>query len=808
MKLAKTSTRNSLVAALTAASLSLAMIGSVRPASAQSTFVGAYDTSFASPLGYYLDPQNPVPPATDTNDTHFYTGELLADGSIIAGGRHVNTALRGDFYLRKFTASGAVDTSFGTNGFVRTNFHLRNDGVDGNDTPQILKVQPDGKIVFAGQCYVFGSVVEFGQDACVVRYNANGTLDTSFGGFAVAVSNGPSQTHQVPIDQGKVIFQTGIRGNGLFGATGGVYYDMAIQPDGRIVLIGETRDEIAPYGQFGEPSIRRGAIIVRLNPNGSLDTTFGTNGIARWSAPDAFPGCSTYPANYQPRNFLAMRLQPDGRIIAVGYNSTHDCSGSNASGNRFVVTRWTAAGQLETVRHFDNNTTFNFQDERATSVHFTRDANKILVSGAYRNVSGTPAGRQKATMMRLNLGDLSLDTSFGNGGMVQYNRASDNSDGSTLHIKAIQPDGKIIGTDQVFINGNVVRFNPDGSSDQSFGNVSIDDSSALPRGRLRLNVPHPNGQLILLDTAHILVRPNGRINLIGRIGDFTFGIGRAVVSQNTSTGAQNPIDDPQTFTSVQYYDFLNREADPSGLAFWTAEITSCGSNTACIDNKRTNVSQAFFLSIEFQQTGYLVFRFYKSTFVDSLARPRGMPRMNEFLNDTRTVGEGVIVGQGNWEAQLAQNQQDFARAWVQRAEFLGAFPTTMTAAQFVDKLFLQSEVTPSATERNAAIAAFGAGDTNGRAAALRSVADSGSVYNKQYNAAFVLMQYIGYLRRNPNDAPDNNYGGFDFWLGKMNSFSVAGEDVRNEEVARRRAQRAEMVRAFILASEYRARFGP
>lgn len=184
-----------------------------------------------------------------------------------------------------------------------------------------------------------------------------------------------------------------------------------------------------------------------------------------------------------------------------------------------------------------------------------------------------------------------------------------------------------------------------------------------------------------------------------------------------------------------------------------------------------------------------------------------MPRMDEFLNDTRKVGEGVIVGQGNWEAQLAQNQQDFARAWIQRAEFLAAFPTSITAAQFVDQLFLRSEVTPTTAERNAAIAAFGSGDTNGRAAALRSVADTGSVYNKQYNPAFVLMQYIGFLRRNPNDAPDTNYGGFDFWLGKMNSFSVAGENVRNEEVARRRAQRAEMVRAFLLASEYRGRFG-
>jgi hypothetical protein len=94
-----------------------------------------------------------------------------------------------------------------------------------------------------------------------------------------------------------------------------------------------------------------------------------------------------------------------------------------------------------------------------------------------------------------------------------------------------------------------------------------------------------------------------------------------------------------------------------------------------------------------------------------------------------------------------------------------------------------------------------------RAAALRSVAESGSVYNRQYNPAFVLMQYIGYLRRNPDDAPDNSFSGFDFWLTKMESFSLPGEDVRNANTAQRRVQRAEMVRAFIVSDEYRKRFG-
>ena len=197
------------------------------------------------------------------------------------------------------------------------------------------------------------------------------------------------------------------------------------------------------------------------------------------------------------------------------------------------------------MRHFDNNTAFEFQDEVAATVHLTRDASKLLVSGSYLNQSGTPAGRQKPTLVRLNIGDLSLDTSFGNGGIAQYNTASSGSGGTTLYVKAIQPDGRIIGTDNAFLTGNTVRLNPDGSGDQSFGNESIDGSTALPRGRLRVMILH-QGFNIPIDTGQILVRPNGRINLIGRVGDLTFGLGRAVVSQ------QNTV-----FENGVYADFEN-----------------------------------------------------------------------------------------------------------------------------------------------------------------------------------------------------------------------------------------------------------
>ena len=77
---------------------------------------------------------------------------------------------------------------------------------------------------------------------------------------------------------------------------------------------------------------------------------------------------------------------------------------------------------------------------------------------------------------------------------------------------------------------------------------------------------------------------------------------------------------------------------------------------------------------------------------------------------------------------------------------------------------------------------------------MKSVINSGSVFNKLYNDSFVLMQYFGYLRRNPDDAQDTDYSGYDFWLTKLNQFN--GNYIN-----------AEMVKAFITSSEYRQRFG-
>jgi hypothetical protein len=274
-----------------------------------------------------------------------------------------------------------------------------------------------------------------------------------------------------------------------------------------------------------------------------------------------------------------------------------------------------------------------------------------------------------------------------------------------------------------------------------------------------------------------------------------------IMDNDTVDGADNPIDDNATFVCQHYHDFLSRQADDAGQAFWTNQLAACGSDAGCLDRKREDVSAAFFLSIEFQQTGYFAIRVNKAAF----GNQPGNPRYLQFLRETQELGRDVVVGQPGFEALLDFNKQHYTEEFVARADFLAAHGG-QNAGQYVDSLFAGAGATPTQAERNAAVSAFGTGDTTGRASALRSVVESGSVYNRLYNPAFVLMQYFAYLRRNPDAAPDNDFGGYNFWLAKLDRFTAPGEDARDESVALGRVRRAEMVRSFLLSVEYRGRF--
>jgi hypothetical protein len=279
-----------------------------------------------------------------------------------------------------------------------------------------------------------------------------------------------------------------------------------------------------------------------------------------------------------------------------------------------------------------------------------------------------------------------------------------------------------------------------------------------------------------------------------------------IIDNDTSPPTSNPADDATFFVRQHYVDFFNREPDPAGLAFWTNQITECQQPgaTCNAEVRRINVSAAFFLSIEFQETGYLVERLYKVGYgsgngISNFGGTHGISvpivRLNGFLTDTQSIGRGVVVGQPGWEQALENNKVVFTQQFVQRGQFL----TSMSPPAFVDLLFQNAGMTPTASERDAAINEFGSAinviDVAACARAVRRVAENPTLVHQESNSAFVLMQYMGYLRRNPNDAPDSDYTGYDFWLTKLNQFNGNFVD-------------AEMVKAFIVSGEYRHRFGP
>jgi hypothetical protein len=248
----------------------------------------------------------------------------------------------------------------------------------------------------------------------------------------------------------------------------------------------------------------------------------------------------------------------------------------------------------------------------------------------------------------------------------------------------------------------------------------------------------------------------------------------------------NPIDEAEFFVRRHYQDFLNRDPDPEGLAFWTNQITECGTNQACIEVRRINVSAAFFLSAEFQETGFFVWMLQR------FSAMRLLPHIRDFMRDAQTIGHGVVVGREGWQELLRANKDAYAAEWYRRNEaILNSQYGSATNEQFVDRLFANVGVVPTASERQALIDGLNTGAET-RATVFRKVAEHPENKRNQINRAFVYMQYIGYLRRDPfnENTPGFGYG---FWLNKLEQFH--GDYVASE-----------MVKAFITSGEYRQRF--
>ncbi|HEY6229846.1 MAG TPA: PQQ-dependent sugar dehydrogenase [Pyrinomonadaceae bacterium] len=260
------------------------------------------------------------------------------------------------------------------------------------------------------------------------------------------------------------------------------------------------------------------------------------------------------------------------------------------------------------------------------------------------------------------------------------------------------------------------------------------------------------------------------------------------INDNDSANAANPIDNTDFFVRQHYLDFLNREPDPGGFAFWTNEINSCGADAHCIEIKRINVSAAFFLSIEFQESSNFIYRIYKA----ALGR---QPTYAEFAADRSKIptADGV-----------PPNKTPLEFDFVSRPEFIAKYPANLGGLGFIDALLKtvkdQSGVDLTSLRIEFLIEMDNCNQQVAtpdlcRARIVERVADQAAFRRAVFSESFVLMEYFGYLRRNPNDPPDADFAGYNFWLNKLNQFN--GNFVN-----------AEMVKAFISSIEYRRRFGP
>ena len=302
---------------------------------------------------------------------------------------------------------GDLDRAFGIDGKVITNVGST------DDVALDLAIQNDGKIVAVG--YTKSSRGD--HDFVVVRYNRDGTLDTSFGNNGIATND--------------------------IGNVDNEFYSVAIQEDDKIVAAGK-------YSDFNDGKSDDRFIIVRYDSNGSLDTSFGNDGIVM-----------TDISNGQDAIY-SIAIQNDGKIVAAGF------SYKRGHGDDFAIARYNNDGSLDTT--FGTNgivvTDIGGSDDHINSIAIRNDG-KIIVAGD----SYTSSSTDFAVACYDENG--TLDSSFGNGAGIVLTDLGDNEYAESI---AIQNDGKIVtaGVNEdsrgSYSDIAVVRYNADGTLDNTFGN--------------------------------------------------------------------------------------------------------------------------------------------------------------------------------------------------------------------------------------------------------------------------------------------------------------------------------------------------
>jgi uncharacterized delta-60 repeat protein len=409
--------------------------------------------------------------------------EIQPDGKAVVVGMN-------GFEIARFNVNGTPDNTFDADGLAQ---------VPSLGQSNALAIQADGKIVVAGRS---------AGDLALARFNSDGSLDTTFDGDGIAILVLPD-TQEI--------------------------FDIAIQPDGKIIVGGNT----------GTSAIFQDFMVVRFNANGTPDASFGPTGIG------------VIQTGFNPRDGLSsIALQPDGKIVAGGF--TGDFANVD-----FALIRITSTGSLDTTFDTDGKLTNSIREQDILNKVLIQPDGKLIATGYTRNMGQN----QDVALIRYNSNG-SLDTSFDVDGIATTNDGALDDTSAAI----LQPDGKIIVTERRdFNNSALIRFNSNGSLDNSFHGDGI---FTFPASNFTNTFPRA-----------VAIQPDGKIIISGAQGPDIF--------------LSRLLGDPRkSFTNFNFIGPPDRtaNANPPGVPSNYPSIADINGATGTVTKVRvtlTNVTHTF-----------------------------------------------------------------------------------------------------------------------------------------------------------------------------------------------------------------------
>ncbi|HEX7314819.1 MAG TPA: Calx-beta domain-containing protein [Pyrinomonadaceae bacterium] len=438
----------------------------------------------------------------------------------------------------------------------------------------------------------------------------------------------------------------------------------AVQTDGKIVVAG-IEAEVA------SPSLAGDIRVVRYGADGSLDNAFGSGGRVLLDFGDTADSPS------------GVLVQSDGKIVLVG-ESVRFGDNIFETVTDFVLARFNPDGSPDNTFGAGGRATTRFpRTGRADARGATAQPDGKLILIGYVEVLPRPqANIYDIAIARYGPTPSAEPTSFARFSSQTYGA----SEGCAATTVTVTREGDLSAP------ASVEYRTRDISARQLSDYTHVTGTLNFATGESSKSFAVP-----VNDDAYAEVTETIGVELVGGSSNINFRVPASatlnVADDDAVDGGTNPLDESRNFVCQHYHDFLSRQPDAAGLDFWTRGIEDCGADAGCREVKRIDVSTAFFLSIEFQNSGYFVIRAHKA----GLGNNKQTPRYMDFLRDTQRVAEGVVVGTPGADARLEANRQAFAAAFVARPEFVAAPSSRATRSIAVSTTRASSSRNTSAT---------------------------------------------------------------------------------------------------------------